>query len=152
MATSRNARYKEAGVDIDAGNALVERIKPAAKATKRAGVVGGLGGFGGGGFGGGRSAPRGGSSFDLNDLLGSIFGEQGGGGASTGRAPGGRTARASSPRKGADVTADVTLALEDALAGATVTLRLRGTAVSFRRHRVGRAAAPTLCRCHGCAC
>lgn len=46
MATSRNARYKEAGVDIDAGNALVERIKPAAKATKRAGVVGGLGGFG----------------------------------------------------------------------------------------------------------
>ncbi len=90
---------------------------------------GGLGGFGGGGFGGGRSAPRGGSSFDLNDLLGSIFGEQGGGGASTGRAPGGRTARASSPRKGADVTADVTLALEDALAGATVTLRLRGTAV-----------------------
>lgn len=46
MSTRRNARYKEAGVDIDAGNALVERIKPAAKATKRPGVVGGLGGFG----------------------------------------------------------------------------------------------------------
>lgn len=38
--------YAEAGVDIDAGNALVERIKPAAAATKRAGVMDGLGGFG----------------------------------------------------------------------------------------------------------
>ena len=34
-------------MDIDAGNALVERIKPAAKATMRPGVVAGLGGFGG---------------------------------------------------------------------------------------------------------
>lgn len=39
--------YADAGVDIDAGNALVERIKPAAKATQRAGVMGALGGFGG---------------------------------------------------------------------------------------------------------
>jgi len=38
--------YAEAGVDIDAGNALVERIKPAAKRTDRAGVMAGLGGFG----------------------------------------------------------------------------------------------------------
>ncbi|MEO9781114.1 MAG: phosphoribosylformylglycinamidine cyclo-ligase [Sedimentitalea sp.] len=38
--------YAEAGVDIDAGNALVERIKPAAKRTARPGVAGGLGGFG----------------------------------------------------------------------------------------------------------
>lgn len=38
--------YADAGVDIDAGNALVERIKPHAKATKRAGVMDGLGGFG----------------------------------------------------------------------------------------------------------
>ncbi|TCP42863.1 phosphoribosylformylglycinamidine cyclo-ligase [Rhodovulum marinum] len=38
--------YAEAGVDIDAGNALVERIKPAAKRTARAGVMAGLGGFG----------------------------------------------------------------------------------------------------------
>ncbi len=38
--------YAEAGVDIDAGNALVERIKPAAGATKRSGVMEGLGGFG----------------------------------------------------------------------------------------------------------
>jgi phosphoribosylformylglycinamidine cyclo-ligase len=46
MNSSSNARYKQAGVDIDAGNALVERIKPHAKATHRAGVVGGIGGFG----------------------------------------------------------------------------------------------------------
>ncbi|MCP5037444.1 MAG: phosphoribosylformylglycinamidine cyclo-ligase [Rhodobacteraceae bacterium] len=39
--------YADAGVDIDAGNALVERIKPAAKRTNRPGVMAGLGGFGG---------------------------------------------------------------------------------------------------------
>ena len=39
--------YAAAGVDIDAGNALVDRIKPAAARTKRAGVLSGLGGFGG---------------------------------------------------------------------------------------------------------
>jgi len=38
--------YRDAGVDIDAGNALVERIKPLAAATFRSGVVTGLGGFG----------------------------------------------------------------------------------------------------------
>ncbi|MDR0808669.1 MAG: phosphoribosylformylglycinamidine cyclo-ligase [Gemmobacter sp.] len=38
--------YADAGVDIDAGNALVERIKPAAKRTGRAGTISGLGGFG----------------------------------------------------------------------------------------------------------
>ncbi len=38
--------YKDAGVDIDAGNALVERIKQVAKATSRPEVMGGLGGFG----------------------------------------------------------------------------------------------------------
>ncbi|MFZ5751579.1 MAG: phosphoribosylformylglycinamidine cyclo-ligase [Pseudomonadota bacterium] len=38
--------YAEAGVDIDAGNALVERIKPAARSTERPGTVAGLGGFG----------------------------------------------------------------------------------------------------------
>ncbi|OSQ48596.1 phosphoribosylformylglycinamidine cyclo-ligase [Marivita geojedonensis] len=38
--------YADAGVDIDAGNALVERIKPAAKRTARPGVMSGLGGFG----------------------------------------------------------------------------------------------------------
>lgn len=38
--------YKQAGVDVDAGTALVEAIKPAAAASKRAGVMAGLGGFG----------------------------------------------------------------------------------------------------------
>ncbi|WP_416886032.1 phosphoribosylformylglycinamidine cyclo-ligase [Marinospirillum sp.] len=38
--------YKDAGVDIDAGNALVERIKGVAKRTSRPEVLGGLGGFG----------------------------------------------------------------------------------------------------------
>ena len=38
--------YADAGVDIDAGNALVEQIKPAAKRTSRPGVMAGLGGFG----------------------------------------------------------------------------------------------------------
>lgn len=39
-------RYKDAGVDIDAGTALVERIKSVAKKTRRPGVMSGLGGFG----------------------------------------------------------------------------------------------------------
>ena len=39
--------YRDAGVDIDAGNALVERIKPLAASTRRAEVLTGLGGFGG---------------------------------------------------------------------------------------------------------
>jgi len=38
--------YKDAGVDIDAGAQLVERIKPIAKRTQRPGVMSGLGGFG----------------------------------------------------------------------------------------------------------
>ncbi|MDR2786993.1 MAG: phosphoribosylformylglycinamidine cyclo-ligase [Candidatus Accumulibacter sp.] len=38
--------YRDAGVDIDAGDALVERIKPFAQKTLREGVLGGLGGFG----------------------------------------------------------------------------------------------------------
>ena len=39
--------YRDAGVDIDRGNRLVERIKPLARRTHRPGVVSGLGGFGG---------------------------------------------------------------------------------------------------------
>ncbi|MDJ0860000.1 MAG: phosphoribosylformylglycinamidine cyclo-ligase [Dinoroseobacter sp.] len=47
MSTGKNGlTYADAGVDIDAGNSLVERIKPAAKATVRPGVMAGLGGFG----------------------------------------------------------------------------------------------------------
>lgn len=43
---SPSLSYKDAGVDIDAGEALVQRIKSVAKATARKEVVGGLGGFG----------------------------------------------------------------------------------------------------------
>jgi len=43
---SSGLSYRDAGVDIDTGNALIERIKPLAKATSRPGVMGGLGGFG----------------------------------------------------------------------------------------------------------
>ncbi len=47
MAIGHNGlTYADAGVDIDAGNALVERIKPAARRTNRSGSMGGLGGFG----------------------------------------------------------------------------------------------------------
>jgi len=38
--------YRDAGVDMDAGDALVEAIKPFAKRTMREGVMGGIGGFG----------------------------------------------------------------------------------------------------------
>ncbi len=44
--TKDGLTYADAGVDIDAGNTLVERIKPAAKRTARSGVMAGLGGFG----------------------------------------------------------------------------------------------------------
>jgi phosphoribosylformylglycinamidine cyclo-ligase len=44
--TQQSLSYRDAGVDIDAGDALVERIKPFAKKTMRAGVMGGIGGFG----------------------------------------------------------------------------------------------------------
>ena len=39
--------YRDAGVDIDAGNALVKAIGPLAAKTKRKGLMGGIGGFGG---------------------------------------------------------------------------------------------------------
>lgn len=43
---SDSLSYRDAGVDIEAGDALVKAIGPLAKATRRAGVMGGLGGFG----------------------------------------------------------------------------------------------------------
>ena len=47
MNPERSLNYRDAGVDIDAGNELVERIKPAIKSTRREGSVGSIGGFGG---------------------------------------------------------------------------------------------------------
>src|SRR5918993_1484958 len=45
-AASPSLTYRDAGVDIDAGDALVERIKPYARRTMRPGVLAGIGGFG----------------------------------------------------------------------------------------------------------
>ena len=44
--SSNGLSYRDAGVDIDAGDALVDRIKPMAKKTMREGVLAGIGGFG----------------------------------------------------------------------------------------------------------
>ncbi len=47
MSENTGLTYRDAGVDIDAGNALVERIKPSVARTSRPGVLGAIGGFGG---------------------------------------------------------------------------------------------------------
>ena len=47
MAEQKSYTYKDAGVDIDAGNQLIDNIKPLVKGTHRSGVMGSLGGFGG---------------------------------------------------------------------------------------------------------
>jgi phosphoribosylformylglycinamidine cyclo-ligase len=46
LTASNSLTYRDAGVDIDAGDALVERIKPAARRTMRPEVLAGIGGFG----------------------------------------------------------------------------------------------------------
>jgi phosphoribosylformylglycinamidine cyclo-ligase len=46
LSEQQSLNYKSAGVDIEAGNDLVERIKPIAARTRTAGVMAGLGGFG----------------------------------------------------------------------------------------------------------
>ena len=44
--TTGSLSYKDSGVDIDAGNRLIDRIKPLVARTRRPGVMAGLGGFG----------------------------------------------------------------------------------------------------------
>jgi phosphoribosylformylglycinamidine cyclo-ligase len=46
MNDKRSYSYRDAGVDIDAGDELVERIKPLVKRTQRREVLAGIGGFG----------------------------------------------------------------------------------------------------------
>ena len=45
--SGKSVTYRDAGVDIDEGDALVERIKPHAQRTARPEVLAGIGGFGG---------------------------------------------------------------------------------------------------------
>jgi phosphoribosylformylglycinamidine cyclo-ligase len=47
MAAKKGLTYADAGVDIDAGNAMVDRIKPLVRATRRRGAAAEIGGFGG---------------------------------------------------------------------------------------------------------
>ena len=47
MKSELSLKYRDSGVDIEAGNELVERIKPAIKSTHRKGCIGDIGGFGG---------------------------------------------------------------------------------------------------------
>jgi len=47
MSKPDSLTYRDSGVNIDTGNELIERIKPAVKKTNRPGVISGLGGFGG---------------------------------------------------------------------------------------------------------
>ena len=47
MADKKGLSYADAGVSIDAGDALVDRIKPMVKSTRRRGADGTIGGFGG---------------------------------------------------------------------------------------------------------
>jgi molecular chaperone DnaJ len=100
------------------------------------GRPGGLGGFGG--FGNGTpGAPGGGVPFDLNDLLGNSRGGMGGlfdsifqRNGSPGRGP----------RRGADLTAELSISFEDALRGIEATVRLPGAAAC--ETCVGSGAAP----------
>ena len=46
MSEKKSLSYKDAGVDIDAGDAFIDVIKPLAKSTQREGCMSGLGGFG----------------------------------------------------------------------------------------------------------
>lgn len=91
----------------------------------------GSGAFAGGFPGGGFPPPGGGfgnggtQAFDLSDLLGGLFGTQGGGGQAG--SPFGRQ-RSAQGARGRDLETDLTLSFDDAMAGVTTTLRVTGNA------------------------
>jgi molecular chaperone DnaJ len=105
----------------------------------------GAAGFAGAGRGGG--FPGGGDVGDLGDLLGHLFGQSAGGGFSGG--PVG--ARARTPRRGADLKADVHLTFEDALAGVRTTLRITGDGACETCGGSGAAPGTTPSTCQRCA-
>lgn len=117
--------YDEFGID-----GLREGFNPeAARAYARYG--GGVGGGAGGGFSGGFGGFEGMGGFgDLNDILGSLFGQRVGGG----RAGGGRAGgpRAHRPRRGADLESQVSVSLEQAVQGATLELFVGGDPLQLR--------------------
>ncbi len=99
----------------------------------------------GGGFGG---RPGGGAaSFDINDLLGNLFGGNDGGGFTTG---GRRRATGTGPRRGSDVETEVKLDFDDAMAGVEVTLRIGGQANCSLCHGSGAAPGTVPLACQTC--
>lgn len=108
-------------------------------------------GFGArGGFGGAPGGFRtgGGQAFDLNDLLGNLFGGGGRGGGGSTAGPAGRAG--TGPRRGADVESEVQLDFADAMAGVEVTLRVNGQATCSLCAGSGAAPGTTPLTCATC--
>jgi molecular chaperone DnaJ len=114
------ARFKEVG-EAHAVLADPEKRREYDQVREMVGSGATFGGFGGGARPGGGFSTGGAQTFDLGDLLGGIFSQQGGG-PTAGRRPGART----SARRGRDVETDLTLSFADAMAGVTTTLRIGG--------------------------
>jgi molecular chaperone DnaJ len=129
--TARHDRFKQVAEAYDVIGDVAKRGKY--DEFRKVASSGGFGGFGTGARGGGFGGAAGGSGgFDINDLLreqggrgggfGDMFGDLFGGGA------GAQRTRASRARKGADLETTATLGFDEALEGATLTLRLTADA------------------------